>query len=564
MSDAALVGAPVLLPLAAAVLVFAGGPRGRRGVTAGLCAGLALAAALLAIAVWQRGTITHHAGGWVPPLGIMLRADGLAALMVIMNTAVGIAVSVFATGYFGPSPHGPGGGHPTDSELFWPLWFMLWGALNALFLSGDVFNLYVTLELVGLSGVGLISLAGRKAWPSAMRYLLVSLLASLLYLLGAALLYSQFGVLGIAELGRAMTDVPAARAAAALMLVGLAAKTALVPLHAWLPPAHAGAPAPVSAVLSALVVKASFYLFLRLWFQVFPVITTAVLAQGVGALGAAAILWGSALALRQARLKMVVAYSTVAQIGYLFLLFPLATGAAVSVAPAAIAFHAVSHACAKAAMFMAAGRPDAGRTVPTTSARCAAPPFRRRRRRWPSPSARWCSSASRRAATSRRNGSSSARRSTPASGGAIPVIAAGTLLASAYLFRVLTVFMESSGSAAPASAARLSLAAPALVLAVAALLLAFAAPAVTGLSRTRAGLRAAAAGRGAVMTDTHAWLPPAILLTSLVPGVVIFFLGEQRHALRTSLNLAGAIAKAILVAIMVWGVFHDRSCTRGA
>ena len=151
----------------------------------------------------------------------------VAALMVIMNTAVGIAVSVFATGYFGPSPHGPGGGHPTDSELFWPLWFMLWGALNALFLSGDVFNLYVTLELVGLSGVGLISLAGRKAWPSAMRYLLVSLLASLSYLLGAALLYSQFGVLGIAELGRAMTDVPAARAAAALMLVGLAAKTAL-------------------------------------------------------------------------------------------------------------------------------------------------------------------------------------------------------------------------------------------------------------------------------------------------------------------------------------------------
>ena len=480
MSDAALVGAPVLLPLAAAVLVFAGGPRGRRGVTAVLCAGLALAAALLAIAVWQRGTIAHHVGGWVPPLGIMLRADGLAALMVIMNTAVGIAVSVFATGYFGPSPHGPGGGHPSDSELFWPLWFMLWGALNALFLSGDVFNLYVTLELVGLSGVGLISLAGRKAWPSAMRYLLVSLLASLSYLLGAALLYSQFGVLGIAELGRAMTDVPAARAAAALMLVGLAAKTALVPLHAWLPPAHAGAPAPVSAVLSALVVKASFYIFLRLWFQVFPGITTAVLAQGVGMLGAGAILWGSALALRQARLKMVVAYSTVAQIGYLFLLFPLATGAAVSVAPAAIAFHAVSHACAKAAMFMAAGslmlaygtddiRALRGAAVQASTPALAftigamvligLPPGGNFAAKWLLVSASFDSGQ----------------------WWWIPVIAAGTLLASAYLFRVLTVFMESSGAAAPASAARLSLAAPALVLAVAALLLALAAPAVTGL-----------------------------------------------------------------------------------
>ena len=480
MNDAVLLGAPILLPLAAAVLTFAGGSRIRRAVMLALCAGLAVAGVLLAGAAWHRGVITHQVGGWVPPLGILLRADGLAVLMVLLNTAVGIAVSVFAAGYFGNQAAGGADDSRDRSGLFWPLWFMLWGALNALFLSGDVFNLYVTLELVGLSGVALISLAGKNAWPAAMRYLLVSLLASLSYLLGTALLYGQFGVLDLAGLGRAMADVPAARAAAALMFVGLLAKTALFPLHAWLPPAHAGAPAPVSAVLSALVIKGSFYLFLRLWFQVFPVLTPAVLAQAVGLFGSAAILWGSALALRQSRLKMVVAYSTVAQVGYLFLLFPLATGAAASVAPVAIVLHAASHACAKAAMFMAAGAlmlaygtdniPALRGAAVQASAPALAfaigamvliglPPGGNFAAKWLLLSAsfdtgQWWW---------------------------IPVIAAGTLLASAYLYRVLTVFMQSSGSEPPSSAVRTPLAAPALALAVAALLLALATPAVSGL-----------------------------------------------------------------------------------
>jgi formate hydrogenlyase subunit 3/multisubunit Na+/H+ antiporter MnhD subunit len=236
----------------------------------------------------------------------------------------------------------------------------------------------------------------------------------------------------------------------------------------------------VSAILSALVVKGSFYLFLRLWFQVFPVLAPAALAQAIGLFGSAAILWGSALALRQSRLKMVVAYSTVAQVGYLFLLFPLATGAAASVAPLAIAFHAVSHACAKAAMFMAAGglmlaygtddiRALRGAAVQASAPALAfaigamvligLPPGGNFAAKWllvraSFETGQWWW---------------------------IPVIAAGTLLASAYLFRVLTVFMESSGSAAPASAARVSLAAPALALAVAALLIALAAPIVSGL-----------------------------------------------------------------------------------
>jgi multicomponent Na+:H+ antiporter subunit D len=151
------------------------------------------------------------------------------------------------------------------------------------------------------------------------------------------------------------------------MTGGLAAKTALFPLHAWLPPAHAGAPAPASAILSALVVKGSFHILLRLWFFVFGLgmpgagAETALLLLGL--LGGAAILWGSLLALRQVSLKRLIAYSTVAQLGYLFVMFPLlpelgAGGGGETWNGNAWnggIYHALSHALAKGAMFLAAG-----------------------------------------------------------------------------------------------------------------------------------------------------------------------------------------------------------------
>jgi multicomponent Na+:H+ antiporter subunit D len=148
--------------------------------------------------------------------------------------------------------------------------------------------------------------------------------------------------------------------AGALITVGLLAKTALFPLHLWLPPAHAGAPPAASAILSALVVKGSFVLVIRLWFEVMPGLWSVAATQLLGTLGAAAILYGSVLALRQQRLKLLIAYSTVAQIGYLFLVFPLAFDPAVAQLVPGIALtggvlQLVSHALAKAGMFMAAG-----------------------------------------------------------------------------------------------------------------------------------------------------------------------------------------------------------------
>jgi formate hydrogenlyase subunit 3/multisubunit Na+/H+ antiporter MnhD subunit len=137
---------------------------------------------------------------------------------------------------------------------------------------------------------------------------------------------------------------------------GLVLKTALFPFHFWLPPAHASAPAPVSAVLSALVVKASFYLLLRFWFFVAPELASALLANLLGLLGAAAVLWGGIRALTAERLKLVVAYSTVAQIGYLFLVFPLGLGQSEGLtAWSGTVLLVLAHATAKAAMFLSAG-----------------------------------------------------------------------------------------------------------------------------------------------------------------------------------------------------------------
>jgi len=334
----------ILLPLSGAMACFLW-PAVAKSVGLVTVSMLALSVAGLVWQVMEYGVYRHAVGGWGAPLGIDLYADGLSLLMLAMTALVGLAVSIYATGYF-EQPH---------AARFWPLWLLLLAALNALFLAADIFNLYVTLELMGLAAVALSALSGsRDALGGAMRYLLATLLGSLAYLFGVALLYHGFGSVDMAILGQRLEATPIVWAALALMTTGLALKTALFPFHFWLPPAHASAPAPVSAVLSALVVKASFYILLRLWLEIFGPLGVEGVETLLGLLGAAAVLWGSVQALRQTRLKLLVAYSTVAQIGYLFLAFPLAAGSGIT-AWNAVAYLALSHALAKAAMFLVAG-----------------------------------------------------------------------------------------------------------------------------------------------------------------------------------------------------------------
>jgi formate hydrogenlyase subunit 3/multisubunit Na+/H+ antiporter MnhD subunit len=335
-----------------------GGRHAERLVLALMPIGLGLAIAIAADVLKTAAPLVYVVGGWAPPLGLALRADGLSAAMMITTAVVIGATGLFARAQF----QVPDGVAEARAPLvFWTLLLALWGALNAVVLGDDLFNLFVALELLTFSAVPLVCLDGRpETLAAALRYLLFALLGSALYLLGAALLFGAYGTLDIVLLAQRVRPEPATWAAATLMTVGLLAKTALFPLHLWLPPAHACAPAPASAVLSALVVKGAFVLVVRLWFDVMPGLLTDVAAQILAALGAAAILFGSVLALRQARLKMLVAYSTVAQIGYLFLMFPLVAGGG-SAGPAGLGawtgglIQAISHACAKAAMFMAAG-----------------------------------------------------------------------------------------------------------------------------------------------------------------------------------------------------------------
>jgi multicomponent Na+:H+ antiporter subunit D len=167
--------------------------------------------------------------------------------------------------------------------------FFMWAGLNAVFVSADLFNLFVALEILTLTAVAMVALEGKaETLAAAMRYLLFALFGSLAYLLGVALLYAAYGTLDMQLLRTASGPVTRHGAAGGLMTAGLMAKTALFPLHGWLPPAHAGAPAPASAMLSALVVKASFYLIVRLWFDVLPGTATVEMTQLLGALGAAA------------------------------------------------------------------------------------------------------------------------------------------------------------------------------------------------------------------------------------------------------------------------------------
>jgi formate hydrogenlyase subunit 3/multisubunit Na+/H+ antiporter MnhD subunit len=351
--------ASVLLPFALGLLAFVAGHRVHRSVAWISAAALPLAALGLTRHVAAHGVVRVALGGWGRPLGIELHADAVSVLMLLLSAIVGSATSVYALAYFHVerSPGGHRREHDGASSRFWPLWLMLWGSLNALFVAADAFNVYVTLELVTLASVGLVCVeGGRAAQSAAFRYLMVALIGSLSYLFGVGLLYGTTGVLDLQLIGVALVPGPAATVAASAMLVGLVVKAALFPFHFWLPGAHSNAPAPVSALLSALVVKASFYLVLRLWLDVFAIELAVSGGRVLSLLGAAAVLWGSAQALRTPRLKLLVAYSTVAQLGYLFLVLPLLHQATdrTLVMTGVLAF-ALAHGLAKAAAFMAAG-----------------------------------------------------------------------------------------------------------------------------------------------------------------------------------------------------------------
>jgi multicomponent Na+:H+ antiporter subunit D len=346
----------ILLPVVGMILSFTPGGRNAERIALGSTPfGFALACAIAFLIGRSGKPVVYAVGGLPPPLGIALRADGISAVMLVTAAVIVTAAAFYARPKFAT----PEGVRESRSSLtFWIMLQAIWAALNIIFVGGDLFNLYVALELLTFAAVPLVCIDGRpETLAAALRYLLFALFGSISYLLGVALFYGAHGTLDISLLAQRVQSTPVVWTAAALMTCGLLAKTALFPLHLWLPPAHANAPAAASAVLSGLVVKGSFFLTLRLWFYILPALPAEKVAIVLGCLGSAAIIAGSIIALRQTRLKLLIAYSTVAQIGYLFLVFPLAGGAQTwsTIGWSAGLMQILAHAFAKAAMFFSAG-----------------------------------------------------------------------------------------------------------------------------------------------------------------------------------------------------------------
>ncbi|PMR69473.1 complex I subunit 5 family protein [Halomonas heilongjiangensis] len=315
-----------------------------------------VAVALPAITLWLLTAVAAHGGHHAPvslgALDLQLRLDALSALLLLLTQLLMLASAAYAVG------HRQAARIPRRAAAWlWPLLGGLTTSLALIWLAADLLTLYAALELMGLCAVAMMLLPGQAdALAAGMRYLLFALVGSLAWLLGVALLLGAWGRLDLAGLSATVEPGPVTWIAVALLSAGLLLKAAIFPLHAWLAPVHGSAWPPVSAIHGALVVKASFFILLQLWLLLIPGQVAG--AWVLGGLGSAAVLWGGLLAWRARGLKQVVAFSTVGQLGYLLLAFPLLIGT--SEAVAALAWQGTwlqlaGHALAKAAMFMAAG-----------------------------------------------------------------------------------------------------------------------------------------------------------------------------------------------------------------
>lgn len=337
------------LPFAAALLLMLcqglRWVRGNKGWWILAATTLSLIAAAMALnAVVGNEAQFLNIGGWDSPLAIRFRLTPLKALLLCFVALIHLLVALYALRCL-----------PSIQADYWPLSALLHAAMAALVLSADLFNIYVTLELLSLVAVALVALSGPKSYRPALNYLLLSLAASLCYLMGVTVLYGRYGVLDIVLLGEMAQGDAATRFALLLMTAGLMLKGALWPLHMWLPEAHTHAPTPVSALLSGLVVKGPLFILWQLWSELAP----AELGQEIGPwfalAGVAALVSGGWSALRASYLKTLVAYSTVAQLGYALMGLGLLLFWQQPQYHVALWLFVLAHGLAKVSMFLAAG-----------------------------------------------------------------------------------------------------------------------------------------------------------------------------------------------------------------
>jgi len=343
-----LVPLPVVIPLlgAALTLVIVRRPAAQRAVSLlALSCTLAVAVTLLVLTT-TGGPLVVEVGGWVAPLGIVLVADQLAALMLVVSSAVTLCVLVYSIGQ-GVADGTVG----APVSVYHPTYLILTAGVTNAFLAGDLFNLYVGFEILLAASYVLITLGATESRiRDGTTYVVVSLVSSLIFLIGIGLVYAATGTLNLAQLAGRLDALPGGvrLVLQSVLLLAFAIKAAVFPLSAWLPDSYPTAIAPVTAVFAGLLTKVGVYAIIRTETLLFPggrgtdvLLVAALLTMVVGILGAVA----------QSDIKRLLSFTLVSHIGYMLFGIGLASTAGL----AAAIFYVVHHIVIQTTLFLTAG-----------------------------------------------------------------------------------------------------------------------------------------------------------------------------------------------------------------
>jgi len=296
-------------------------------------------------------------GKWTIPLGINLVLDGLSSFLLLAISSVSFAAMVFSIRYME---------RYTAKAKYLSLFLLMVAGMNGVVLSGDIFNLFVFLEIASLASYALVGFGcEHEELEASFKYMVLGTIASAFLLFGIALVYGNTGSLNMAYISKIIQDSGVNKGLAfalALFIVGFGLKAALVPFHAWLPDAHPSAPAPISAMLSGVLIKAlGVYALCRIVFNVFGL--SVPLSWALLVLGVLSMVIGVFLAVGQWDMKRLLAYHSISQMGYVVMGIGLgaliiARGGNNTWAVMAIMgglFHLVNHAVFKSLLFLMSG-----------------------------------------------------------------------------------------------------------------------------------------------------------------------------------------------------------------
>lgn len=345
----------VVVPLVAAFLLPLFGKKGKSAAT--LIAYL-VTVSLLVLAIASIGQKqVYLIGKWPIPLGINMVLDGLSGLLLVAISVVSAAAMLFSVRYMEQY---------TAKSKYLSLFLLMVTGMNGVVLSGDIFNLFVFLEIASIASYALVGFGcEHEELEASFKYMVLGSVASMFVLFGIGLVYGNTGTLNMAYISRAISSsgLNAGLAfALGLFIAGFGLKAALVPFHAWLPDAHPSAPAPISAMLSGVLIKAlGVYALCRVIFNVFGV--TVPLGWILISLGLLSMVTGAFLAIGQWDFKRLLAYSSISQLGYVVLGIGMggliiARGQNPAWAYLAILgglFHLVNHAVYKSLLFLTSG-----------------------------------------------------------------------------------------------------------------------------------------------------------------------------------------------------------------